>query len=569
MKALWRLGRLFAGAWPGMAVALLFAWLTSAAAMGLLAAAAWLLATAALQPHISVLSLAIAGVRFFSLARAACRYGERYFAHGATFRLLARLRVWLYRRLEPLAPGHSAAALLTRLVGDVEVLRDIFLRAFLPPAAAGLACLLFALAAAPAYGGWPAAVVLGCFLLAAVALPLWLSRAWRQGGRELAARRETLQAAAADLLAGRTELWAFRRLPDQAQRLAAAASALAAAQRRQSLRSGAGEAFGLAVGYGAVWLLLWGGLPLVRAAAWSGVDLAVLTLATLALGEMFLLLPAAARYLADGAAAAERLWETASGERPSEGVEDCPAGELQVENLTFAYPGAVRPALQDVSFSLHPGRTVAVVGASGAGKSTLASLLLGFCRPQGGRVLLGGAELRRCSEESWRGHFAVVPQRPYFFRLSLADNLRVARPGAGEAQLLAALEQARLGAWLAAQPRGLETAVGEGGSRLSGGQRQRLAVARALLKEASYWLLDEPTAGLDAATAAEVAALLRDVTRGKGVLWITHRLQGLDEVDEILVLQAGRVAERGTMAQLLARQGLFYQLWTAERDKCI
>ena len=162
-----------------------------------------------------------------------------------------------------------------------------------------------------------------------------------------------------------------------------------------------------------------------------------------------------------------------------------------------------------------------------------------------------------------------MPQQPYFFHLSLADNLRVARPEASLEELRQVLEQTQMLAWLESEPQGWERSVGEGGSGLSGGQRQRLAIARALLKEAPYWLLDEATAALDAVTAQEIISLLRTVTAAKGVLWITHHLQGLEAVDEILVLYQGRVVERGCMAELLRKQGVFYRMWTAEREACI
>nr|WP_320147650.1 thiol reductant ABC exporter subunit CydC [uncultured Anaeromusa sp.] len=573
MKPLWMLLRCLPKPWWSMLLALLLAWLTGAAGQGLLAASAWLIATAALHPSITVLSLAIVGVRFFGIARAVCRYGERYVSHDATFRILAYLRVWLYQRIEPLAPFHlgaqSAASLLDRLVGDVEVLKDLFLRAFLPPATAFFSCMAFAVFSWFFVGPWPGMVVLGAYFAAAVVLPVWLGRSWRRGAEAVAEERECLQTAAGDLLGGLGELWAFRQTRKQAQRLGEAAQRLAIAQRRQSLLSGAGETFGMAVGYGALWLLLWGGIPLVQSGQWSGVDLSVLALSVLALGEFFLLMPAAARYLADGAAAAERIWETAVRQGPGKGESVCVGGKLEVRNLSFSYADKLAPTLQEISFSLEAGKSVAVVGASGAGKSTLVSLLLGFRQATAGTISLGNAVVDACCEESWRSHFAVVPQRPYFFHLSLADNLRLARPEASLEELGRVLAQTQMLSWLEAEPQGWERSVGEGGSSLSGGQRQRLAIARALLKEAPYWLLDEATAGLDAVTAQEIVALLRMVTVDKGVLWITHHLQGLEAVDEILVLQQGRVVERGCMAELLSKQGAFYRMWTAEREACI
>ena len=223
------------------------------------------------------------------------------------------------------------------------------------------------------------------------------------------------------------------------------------------------------------------------------------------------------------------------------------------------------PALDGIDLDLSPGRRVAVVGPSGAGKSTLAMVLLRFLPYQSGTIELGGVALDQLAGDDVRTRIGLAAQDAYVFDASLAINLRLARPAATDDELRVALAQARLGDWAASLPAGLDTAVGERGTSLSGGQRQRLALARALLADFPVLLLDEPGEHLDLETADALTADLLDVTRGRTTLLITHRLTGLEAVDEIVVLDAGRVAERGTHDELLAAGGRYAALWTAEQ----
>jgi ATP-binding cassette subfamily C protein CydC len=232
--------------------------------------------------------------------------------------------------------------------------------------------------------------------------------------------------------------------------------------------------------------------------------------------------------------------------------------------LRFAYAPGERPALDGLSFDLPAGRRVALVGPSGAGKTTLLNLLLGFWPYAHGQVWLNGVELRASGPEAARRLLAVMPQSPYLFDATLRDNLRLARPTAEDAQLAEALAQAQLADFVAALPGGLDTRVGEHGLRLSGGERQRLALARALLQPGPLLVLDEPTANLDPLTERAVLAALLAASAGRSTLLITHRLVGLEAMDEILVLDHGRLVERGTHAGLLAAGGLYARLWTLQ-----
>jgi ABC-type multidrug transport system fused ATPase/permease subunit len=234
--------------------------------------------------------------------------------------------------------------------------------------------------------------------------------------------------------------------------------------------------------------------------------------------------------------------------------------------------------LEDVSLSLPAGSSIAIVGPSGAGKSTLINLLLRFWEYQDGHVFLGDRELRALDQDSVRQLFGVVSQRTHLFNATVRENLLLARSDASQADLECAIRRAQLHTFIESLPEGYETWIGEQGLLLSSGQRRRLAIARALLKDAPFLMLDEATADLDPLTEHEIVNDIHASMVGRTTLWITHRLVGLDRVDEILVLQEGRVAEQGRHHDLIQMGGLYRRMWdlqsqvlvntlTAELDK--
>jgi ABC-type multidrug transport system fused ATPase/permease subunit len=242
-----------------------------------------------------------------------------------------------------------------------------------------------------------------------------------------------------------------------------------------------------------------------------------------------------------------------------------PPYSLTVRDLWSAYPGQTRWALAGLDLDLSPGRTVAVIGLSGAGKSTLAGVLMRFLPYQAGSVSLDGAQIAELDGDEYRRVVGLVGQDPHIFDNTLEENLRLARRDASEEELLEALGAVRLLDWAEGLPAGLQTEVGERGARLSGGERQRLALARALLADFPVLLLDEPGEHLDTPTADAMLADLLLSRRGSATLLITHRLQGLQAVEEVLVLDRGEVVERGTHAELVGCGGRYEALWRRER----
>jgi ABC-type multidrug transport system fused ATPase/permease subunit len=238
---------------------------------------------------------------------------------------------------------------------------------------------------------------------------------------------------------------------------------------------------------------------------------------------------------------------------------------VRVEHLSFRYTPDAPLALDDISFELRPGKSLAIVGSSGAGKSTLINLLLHFWDYETGRIVVGGCELRTCSPEAARQFFAVVSQSSHLFNTTIRENLRLARPDATDDAIIRAAQQAQVHDFICSLPQGYDTPVGEQGLRLSGGERQRLAIARALLKDAPILLLDEPTANLDPLTERQVLAAIRRLADRRTLLWITHRLVDLEHMDEILVLSAGRVVERGREDDLIQANGVYRRMWDFSR----
>ncbi len=573
MNALLRLVRIIAPAWPALLAACLLAVATVAANVGLMATAAYLIAAAALHPPLAALAPAVTGVRFFGLARAVCRYLERYMAHDATFRLLGRLRVWLYGALEPLVPARSAAfrggELWSRFVNDVDTLQYFYLHVLLPPAAA-LAVLAGMALALRGFGAGFALLLATGFFCAGVLLPAALYRLAKDDAGKLPAARAGLAVTLADSVTGLRDLLIFGQAGRQAARVAAADRRYGRLQGRTAGLAGTAGAGGSlvmnAVLLGTVLLAV----PLVNNGQLDGVYLAALALGVQNSFEAVLPLTGAYRYWQESAAAAGRLFavlDAAPATPAAEQADRAPASlDLEVDNVKFRYRDGLPWALDGVSFRLPVGGRLAIVGPSGAGKSTLAALLLRFWDYDGGRICLGGEEISNFRPEALRNLIGVVPQDSHIFAATLGDNIRLARPEAAPADVAAAAGRAALGGLLAALPQGLETPVGENGHGLSGGERRRLALARVLLKDPPLVILDEPLAGVDPVTAGEIIATLRETLAGKTAILITHRLIGLDDMDEILVLDRGRVADRGRQEELLARQGLFYDLWRLQND---
>ncbi|MEU8342727.1 ATP-binding cassette, subfamily C/ATP-binding cassette, subfamily C, CydC [Actinomadura meyerae] len=533
--------------------------------LGLVAAAAWLIARAAQRPELAALSLAIVAVRGFALAKGSLRYVERLAGHDAALRAMAELRGRVFDALA----GSSAAVrgrlrdgdALTRMVSDVEAVQDLLLRCVLP-AFAAVVCGGAGVVVCAAVDVRAGLVVGAGVLVAGVVLPVVAAVAGGRAAARVAAEREALAVASLDVLEGAADLAVFGASDRFAARASRAAGRLERAER-SGVRVAAGvAAAGFAVQGAVVAAAVWAGLG-------AGVDevgAAVLALTALVAVESVLPLAGAAQRLREVWPGARRVGAVLAvpAELAVSRPVAVPRGPLEVELLgvRVRYGGSV--ALEGVDLRVERGRRVAVVGASGAGKSTLLAAVAGEVPAVSGAVLLGGRALARYAPGDVRAAVRGLAQDAHVFAGTVRANLLLARPDAGEAELAAAAARARFAEVVEELPEGWETVVGAGGRGLSGGQRQRLLLARALLADPPVLVLDEPAEALDPVAADALTRDLLEAPGGGTLLLVTHRLAALGAADEVVVLDRGRVVQRGRHEELVAVPGAYRDLWEAE-----
>ncbi|MCX4455321.1 thiol reductant ABC exporter subunit CydD [Streptomyces sp. NBC_01728] len=545
------------------ALALLLGSLALGSAVGLMATSGWLISRASQQPPVMYLMLAVTATRAFGIGRAVFRYAERLVSHDAVLRMLADTRVAVYRRLERLAPAGLRTTrrgdLLSRLVADVDALQDYWLRWLLPAGAA-----LLVSAASVGFTAWllpEAGAALAAGLLAAgVGVPLLTGAVARRAEHRLSPARGALATQVADLLTGTAELTVTGALPARTAEARRADTVLTRIASRAATATALGDGLtalttGLTVAAAALV-----GAQAVADGRLSGVAMAVVVLTPLAAFEAVLGLPLAAQYRQRVRRSAERVYEVLDAPDPvrePEVPQSAPASPfpLRVRGLRARHAGQDRDALAGLDLTLEQGRRIAVVGPSGAGKTTLAQVLLRFLDAEAGTYTLGGTDAYGLDGDDVRRLVGLCAQDAHLFDSTVRENLLLARREATEAELRDALARARLLEWADGLPDGLDTLIGEHGARLSGGQRQRLALARALLADFPVLVLDEPAEHLDLPTADALTADLLAATEGRTTLLITHRLAGLAAVDEVIVLAAGRVAQRGAYAELSVVEG--------------
>ncbi len=566
--------RAVARAWQGrFRLGLLLGALAVGCSVGLMAVSGWLISRASEQPPVLYLMVAVTATRAFGMGRAVFRYAERLVSHDAVLRMLADLRVSVYRRLERIAPAglreHRRGDLLARLVADADALQDYWLRWLLPVGTAvlvGTGSVAFTTWLLPGAG----AVLTVGLLAAGIGVPLVSGACARRAERRLAPARGELATRVADLLTGTAELTVAGALEDRKGRARESDGLLTRIAARGSAAAGLGSGLSALVC----------GLTVVAAAAvaagavhdgrLSGVAMAVAVLTPLAAFEAVNGLPLAVQYRQRVRRSAERVYEVMDAPAPVVEPEQAAAAPaspfpLRLTGLTARHPGQERAALRDMNLTLEAGRRIAVVGPSGSGKTTLAQVLLRFLDPAEGTYGLGGSDARTLDGDDVRAFVGLCAQDAHIFDSSVRENLRLARTGASEEQLREALAAARLLEWADGLPDGLDTLVGEHGERISGGQRQRLALARALLADFPVLVLDEPAEHLDLATADALTADLLAATEGRTTVLITHRLAGLEAVDEVLVLDRGEVVQRGPYAELAVAEGPLRRLLERER----
>jgi ATP-binding cassette, subfamily C, bacterial CydCD len=559
--------------------------------IGLMGASAYIISAAALHPSIAELQVAIVGVRFFGIIRGLFRYLERLVSHEVTFRLLARLRIWLYQVLEPLAParlmGYRSGDLLARIIGDIESLENFYVRALAPPLVAVLIALAVGIFMLQ-YQLLLAIVLLTLFALAAVGIPLLVYLLGQNTGRQLVDQRAALDVALVEGIQGLPELLVYGQARRRAEQIAALSRELGGSQRALARVTGLQAGLNALLSGLGMWAVLVCSILLLHNGQIQGISIAVLALVALTSFEAALPLSQAFQYLESNLEAGRRLFELAdlrpvvqdppvnrsfpelATQRAGSNDSNCPA--LSIHNLSFKYPSSIASSpytLHGMSFDLAQGGRLAIVGPSGAGKSTLVNLLLRFWDYQEGEILLGGRELRSYGQEDVRQLISVVAQNTYLFSASIRENLLIACPGASDEQIIRAAQSAQIHQFIQSLPQGYNTWIGEQGLRLSGGERQRLAIARALLKDAPILILDEATANLDALTEHNLLRAIHQDTAGRTTITITHRLVGMDTMDEILVLHQGRIVERGRLDELMGLKKQYWRMYQLQLESTV
>ncbi len=541
---------------------------TLLASIGLLTLSGWFLSASAVAGFAGLYSfnymLPAAGVRGTAITRTAGRYFERLVSHDATFRVLQHLRVTTFSKLLPLSPAGLAryrqGELLNRVVADVDTLDHLYLRVISPMVGALVVIVVVTLGLS-LLDASIALVLGGIMLLTLCLLPPLFYRAGKPTGENLTRLRGEYRQQLTGWLQGQAELTIFGASRRYRARMENTELNWHEAQRKQSELTALSQALMLLIGGIAVMAMLWLASGGVGDNTQPGPLIALFVFCALAAFEALAPVTGAFQHLGQVVASALRITQITSQQPEVQFITaatDVPEQlALRLADVSFAYHGQAQPALDNINLTIPAGAHVAVLGRTGCGKSTLLQLLTRAWDPAQGQILFNDMPLKEMSEPALRKTVSVVPQRVHLFSATLRDNLLLAAPGTADDELRAMLEKVGLHKLL--DDEGLNSWLGEGGRQLSGGELRRLAIARALLHNAPLMLLDEPTEGLDATTERQILDLLEKEMQGKTVLMVTHRLRGLADFDQIIVMDNGQIIEQGSHAELLAKQGRYYQ----------
>lgn len=564
MRTLLRLIRFTRAAWKGMIVALLLAAMTIICSIGLMGTSAYLISFAALQPSIAYLQVAIVGVRFFGIGRGVFRYLERLASHSINLKLLAEIRLWVYRKLEPLVPagimGRKSGDVLAILTSDIDTLENLYVRVLAPPVtavliAAGMFLFMSYL------DQQLVLILMAGMLIGGGILPIIIFGLSRNPGRKVIQKRAELNSLVTSTLQGTGELLVFGAEGKQKSILEDISVDYGKAQIQLARINGFGAGMISWIINITVLGMLAAAIPLVRNGNLNGVMLAVVTLMTAASFEAILPLVQSGQQMEPAIEAGRRIFALTDSEpeikEPLISAKLPNNFDIQINELTFGYPETPKSAITGITLSIPECKRIAFVGPSGGGKSTLVNLLARTWDYSSGSIKLGGLELNKLlTGVAWE-RISLLTQNPVILTDTLRKNLQIGKEKSTDTQLITALEMVRLGDWFRGLPVGLETWLGERGARMSAGERQRLSIARMYLRDCPIQIFDEPTANLDLGTEREILELVLGNSAKKTIIWVTHRLVCLDQMDEIVFIEKGRIQEMGTQSDLL-KKGCHY-----------
>lgn len=552
-----------------LTLGIVLAIVTLLASIGLLTLSGWFLAASSVAGVAGLYTfnymLPAAGVRGAAIIRTAARYAERLVSHDATFRVLQHLRVHTFSRLMALSPGQLSrfrqADLLNRFVADVDTLDHLYLRVISPLLGAFIVSVVVTFGMS--FINFHLALTLGGIMLSTLVLmPALFYRLGSPAGVAIAQGRAHWRLQLMQWLAAQAELTLYGASQGWRQQLDEDEQRWQQAQSQQQRLQAAAQCLLLLISGVTVTLLLWLSAATISEQQLPGSLIALVVFCALAAFEA--LAPVAGAFL-------PMSQVINAAQRVNDIIDQSPAitfpahsearpGPLSIgiDQLDFSYPDRPDKVLNRCTLSVAAGEHIALLGPTGCGKSTLLALLTRGWESQHGVIRLNDRPIRDWSEPALRQRISVVTQRVHLFSQSLRDNLLLACPDASDEQLTRALNDVGLQRLLENQE-GLNAWMGEGGRPLSGGELRRLALARALLHDGDLWLLDEPTEGLDATTEQHILTLLQQLTAGKTMIMVTHRLSGLELMDRICVMDNGAIVEQGSHAELISKAGRYWR----------
>ncbi|MFC5603922.1 thiol reductant ABC exporter subunit CydC [Sporosarcina koreensis] len=549
-------------------LSIIFGFIAGITAVALFSASGYLISKSALSPPLYTLMILVASVKLLGIFSALSRYGERYFSHRGTFTMLSNLRVSFYRKLEPLAPSifgrYRSGDILARIVGDIETLQNFFLRVLYPPVV--LLLIFFSTIFFTTIFSIEIALILFVGLLVTtLVVPAYFAYRQSRVDRKVREVRGDLSTAVTEFLFGFRDLKIYQQLEGQEEKLLEASDAYVKEQERENVHKLFSEATNTFVSLLVTVFVLGVGAYLVAGGKLDGIFLAMLVMISLTVFENTTPMAAFPSHFQDSKQASSRLVSVVKSEKSIETANKQEfhthaAPQVEINNVTFSFPDELRPTLKNISIKLEPGSKTTIVGPSGSGKSTLLQLILNLHQVDDGNILLNHMPLHSFTEESVWEHTNVVLQSNHFFFGTIRSNLQIAKEDSSDVEMEMVLKRVDLEHFL------LDDPVLEKGNNLSGGEKQRLAIARAMLKNASLWLLDEPTSSLDALTEAEIYEHLYTEAKDDTVVLVSHRLTGLEKMDQIIVMNQGEIIESGTFNELMCLKGYFYEMKMIEQS---
>ncbi|WP_216831829.1 thiol reductant ABC exporter subunit CydC [Alkalihalobacterium elongatum] len=550
-------------------LSIVFAYIAGVTAVGLFAANGYLISHAALEPPLYVLLVMVAVVKMGSILRATSRYGERYYSHRATFTMLSDLRVHFFERLEKHAPSlltkYRSGDLLARIVGDVESLQNFFLRVLYPPiimVTVFLSTIIFV-----SFYSISVVILLTVgLLLTGIVIPAWFAYKQKRVSHRIREERGHLSTEVTEWFHGFRELKIHQKLEEKEQQLVAASNSYIQEEQNAGQHTMYNQSVNTAVSLVIVWAVLAVGAYSVSSGSLDGLFLAMLVMVSLTVFDHSTPMAAFPVFYEESERAATRLGSVVKEDDRSinstVAMSSFPSGapSIELKGVHLTFPGEQRKTLDDVDLYLPSGSKTAIVGPSGSGKSTLLSLMLGLQTANEGELLISDININKLKQESIWENSNVILQENHFFNGTVKENLLLSSHEYTDEELKQLLADVQL------PHLSLFDTVLEKGQNLSGGERQRLAMARAVAKGASFWLLDEPTSSLDSWTERRLYELLYKKAKEDTIVIVSHRLEGLEKMDQIIVMDQGKIVEKGTFTELIEAKGYFYQLKQIEKS---